>query len=71
MGAETVTVTRNETMTALSKPAETVLRTLEIEDGHPPEPRYARRRSQKTPGVGGTDVTYKLDPLLQHAEVPR
>lgn len=69
-GADTVTATRNEILTALNKPDGFILAVVALEDGFAHEPRYVRRPFQREPDFGATSVTYKLADLLARAEAP-
>src|SRR5262249_20139735 len=68
-GAETVTVTRNEILTALNKPDDFILAIVEVEGTARP-PRYVCRPFQREPDFGATAVVYRLADLLQHAQSP-
>jgi len=68
-GAETVTVTRNEILTALNKPDDFILAIVEVEGTARP-PRYVRRPFQREPDFGATAVVYKLGELLERADIP-
>ncbi len=69
-GADTVSVTRNEVLTALNKPDEFVLAVVEIENDAAREPRYVRRPFGKEPDFGVTSVTYDLGELLARSTTP-
>jgi superfamily II DNA or RNA helicase len=70
-GAETVTVTRNEILTALNKPEAFILAIVPVQDGDfAQEPRYIRQPFQREPDFGATCVIYKLADLLGRAEAP-
>jgi len=64
VGAETVTVTRNEILTGLNKPDQYVLALVEMEDGQARPPRYVREPFSKEPDFGVTSVNYDLRELL-------
>jgi len=68
-GAETVTVTKNEILTALNKPEEFILAVVEV-DGEQVTPRYVHSPFQREPDFGVTSVNYDLDDLLMRAEEP-
>jgi hypothetical protein len=63
-GARTVTVTRNEVLTALNKPEEFILAIVQVEDGAAKAPRYVRQPFKTEPDFGATSVNYDLDELL-------
>ena len=69
-GAETVTVTRNEILTALNKPEEFILAVVEVENGQANKTWYIRRPFQKEPDFGATSVNYALNDLLAQARSP-
>ena len=62
-GADTVTVTRNEILTALNKPGAFVLALVAVSDGAAAEPRYVRRPFAHEPDFGATSVTYRIADL--------
>ena len=68
-GAATVTVTKNEILTALNKPDEFILAFVEIQ-GEKSVARYIRRPFQREPDFGVTSVNYNLAELLARAEEP-
>ena len=69
-GAETVSVTRNETLTALNAPDAFILAIVEVSNGSAGVPRYIRRPFAREPDVGATSLTYKLADLLARAQEP-
>lgn len=69
-GATTVTVTKNEIITALNKPDDFILALVEV-DGDAATVRYVRQPFQKEPDFSATSVNYNLRGLLEKAEVPR
>jgi hypothetical protein len=69
-GANTVTVSRNEILTALNKPDAFILALVEVANGFAGEPRYVRRPFHKEPDFGATSVTYRLVELLASAGPP-
>jgi len=68
-GARTVTITKNEILTALNKPDDYILAIVEIED-ESATPRYVRRPFNREPDFGVTSVNYDLAELLARAETP-
>ena len=68
-GAPTVTVTKNEILTALNKPDEFILAVVEL-DGDKTIPRYVRKPFGREPDFGVTSVNYKLSELIAKAEEP-
>ena len=69
-GARTVTITKNEILTALNKPDEFILAIVEVEGEAIRSPRYVRRPFQRGPDFGVTSVNYDLDELLTRAGDP-
>ncbi|WP_428940953.1 helicase-related protein [Fontivita pretiosa] len=69
-GATTVTITRNEVLTALNKPDEFILALVEVDGDNAKEPVYVRRPFQKEPDFGVTSVNYELKELLRRGEAP-
>jgi len=70
-GADAITVTRNEILTALNKPESYILAIVEfLEDGGH-RVHYIRRPFQREPDFGVTSVNYDLEELLKRAEEPR
>jgi hypothetical protein len=69
VGADTVTVTRNEIMTALNKPDDFILAIVAV-DGEAADPRYVREPFQREPDFAVTSVNYELDELLSRATPP-
>ncbi|MBI3978726.1 MAG: DUF3883 domain-containing protein [Chloroflexi bacterium] len=70
-GAETVTVTKNEILTALNKPDDFILAVVEVDGGGAREPLYLRRPFHREPDFGVTSVTYNIGELGRLAEVAR
>jgi hypothetical protein len=68
-GAKTVTITKNEILTALNKPDEFILAIVEL-DGELTKTYYVRKPFQKEPDFGVTSVNYALEDLIQRAEEP-
>jgi superfamily II DNA or RNA helicase len=69
-GADTVTVTRNEILTALNKPDAFILAIVSVDRGFGSEPRYIREPFQREPDFGATSVVYKLADLLARSTPP-
>jgi 5S rRNA maturation endonuclease (ribonuclease M5) len=66
--AETVTVSRNEILTALNKPEDFILAIAQI-DGQDSRLHYLRRPFQQEPEFSVESVNYKLNELLKRAEL--
>lgn len=69
-GADTLTITRNEILTALNKPEEYILAIVPVAGDAAGTPRYVRRPFQREPDFGAASVNYDLDELLARAEDP-
>ena len=69
VGAQTVTVTKNEILTALNKPDDFILAIVMV-DGDMATPRYVRCPFQREPDFGVTSVNYNVEDLLARAEHP-
>jgi len=68
-GAQTVTLTKNEILTALNKPEEFILAVVEVDGGTAATPHYIVQPFTREPDFGVTSVTYGLRELLSRAEV--
>ncbi len=69
-GADTVTLTRNEILTAINSPEQFILAIVEVEDGQGGEPRYIRKYPFSTPDFGVASVNYNIRELLSMSEEP-
>jgi hypothetical protein len=69
-GAATVTLTRNEILTALNKPDDFILALVEIDGDAVREPRYLRRPVHREPDFSATSVNYNLVELMERAKEP-
>lgn len=69
-GATTVTITKNEILTALNKPDDFILAVVEVDGDAAQKPIYIRRPFQKEPDFAVTSVNYNLAELLSRAEAP-
>ncbi len=67
-GADVITVTRNEILTALNKPDDYILAIVEFLDGGGHRVHYVRRPFRRQPDFGVTSVNYELAELLTRAE---
>jgi Domain of unknown function (DUF3883) len=67
--AATVTITRNEILTALNTPDDFIL-AVGLVDGENIDLRYVRRPFQREPDFSATSVNYNLDELLALAQDP-
>jgi superfamily II DNA or RNA helicase len=68
-GAKTVTVTRNEILTALNKPEDFILALVQF-DGAQQEVSYVRQPFKNEPDFSVTSVNYDIDKLLASGESP-
>lgn len=69
-GAEVVTITKNEILTALNKPEQFILALVEV-DGETTDVTYIRKPFTQEPEFGVTSVNYKIAELLAKGECPR
>ncbi len=69
-GADTVTVTKNEILTALNKPDDFILAIVEFLDGENHRVSYIRRPFEREPDWAVTSANYRMDELLARAEEP-
>lgn len=69
-GTDTVTVTKNEILTALNKPDQFILAIVEV-DGSSTTPWYIWQPFNREPDFGVTSVNYKIAELLARGEKPR
>jgi superfamily II DNA or RNA helicase len=67
-GAASVTVTKNEILTALNKPAEFILAVVEV-DGPQSKTTYLKKPFRNAPDFSATHVVFDLDDLKEQAEV--
>ncbi len=68
-GAETVTLTKNEILTALNKPEEFILAIVAVDGETADTPCYLVQPFTREPDFGVTSVTYSLAELLARQEV--
>jgi hypothetical protein len=68
-GAATVTITKNEILTALNKPDDFIL-AIALVNGDRVHLRYARQPFSREPDFGVTSVNYDLREILARAEEP-
>jgi hypothetical protein len=69
-GAPTITVTRNEVLYSLNKPADFILAIVEFLDNDAHQVHYLRQPFQREPDFGVTSVNYDFAELLSRAEAP-
>ena len=71
-GAQTVTITKNEILTALNKPEQFILAIVEVapETGEAATPCYVRQPFTREPDFAVTSVNYKLSELVDRGGPP-
>jgi hypothetical protein len=70
-GAATVTITRNEILTAFNKPDEFILAIVLVDGDQVNEPVYVRKPFLREPDFGVTSVNYRLLDLIERGENPK
>ncbi len=68
-GATTVTVTRNEILTALNKPDEYILAIVEVDGTVPGSPVYIRKPFKAAPDTGAYSVNYAISELMTNGQI--
>ncbi len=71
LGADTVTITKNEILTALNKPEQFILAVVEVDGEEAAKITYMRKPFGREPDFGVTSVNYKLTDLFAKGEQPR
>lgn len=69
-GARTITIKRNEILTALNKPEEYILALVPVDGDQAQLPCYVRRPFQREPDFGTASVNCDLDELFARAGNP-
>ncbi|MDP9373246.1 MAG: DUF3883 domain-containing protein, partial [Chloroflexota bacterium] len=69
-GADTVTLTKNEILTALNQPEQFILALVAVDDVGAGPPRYVRLPFKREPDFGVTSVNYDLPALLARGHAP-
>ena len=69
-GADSITVTRNEVLTALNKPEDFILAIVRFGEDERYEVRYVREPFGREPDFGAVSVNYKLEELWARGEGP-
>ena len=67
---ETVTVTKNEVLTALNKPDDFILAVVMVDGDDATTTYYVQRPFMREPDFGATSVNYDLETLLQKGVLP-
>jgi hypothetical protein len=70
-GAETVSVTKNEILTALNKPEDFILALVFVESGLASKPCYIERPFEQEPDFATASVNFKLKELLVKSAPPK
>ena len=70
-GAPTITVTRNEILYSLNKPADFILAIVEFTHDDSPRTHYLREPFKREPDFGVTSVNYDFAELLARANAPQ
>lgn len=70
-GADSVTITKNEILTALNKPEQFILAVVEVDGERAAKTTYVMNPFGREPDFGVTSVNYKLADLLAKGEQPR
>ena len=71
VGADTITLTRNEVLTALNKPDDFILAVAQIDAGTVVRLRHVRRPFGREPDFGVTSMEYRLAELLERSTDPQ
>lgn len=69
-GADTVTVTKNEILTALNKPEQFILAIVQVDGERATAISYIRNPFGREPDFGVTSVNYRLSELLNKGGPP-
>jgi hypothetical protein len=69
-GADTVTVTKNEILTALNKPDQFILAIVQVNGEQAVDITYVREPFGREPDFGVTSVNYRLSELLSRGGPP-
>jgi len=67
-GADTVTVSKNEILTALNKPDEYILAIIEVNGAHT-ETVYLRKPFRERPDFAATSITYNIKEIVAGSEI--
>jgi len=68
--ADTITVTKNEILTALNKPKDFILAIVQFRDDGSSRVRYVRQPFTKEPEWAQTSTNYNVEKLLAQSEDP-
>src|SRR6185369_12699342 len=69
-GADTVTVTKNEILTALNKPDDYILALVFVSANGAEKPNYLKKPFEQEPDFATASVNFRLKDLLGHGERP-
>jgi hypothetical protein len=67
-GADTVTVSKNEILTAFNKPDEYILAIVEVDGAHT-STVYLKKPFRERPDFAATSVNYGLNELIETADI--
>jgi hypothetical protein len=67
-GADAVTVTKNEILTAFNKPDEYILAIVEVDDGHT-KTVYLKKPFKERPDFAATSVNYDIQEIANNSEI--
>lgn len=68
-GADTVTITKNEILTALNKPDDYILAVVFVTDAGAEKPRYLTRPFEQEPDFAAASVTFRIRDLLERSDL--
>ena len=69
-GADSITVTRNEVLTALNKPDDFILAIVRFDEDGGHDVRYVREPFRQEPDFGAVSVNYRMEELWERGERP-
>ena len=69
--ADSITVTRNEVLTALNKPEDFILAVVRFEEDGGHDVRYVREPFRQEPDFGAVSVNYRVEDLWERGTEPR
>ena len=70
VGADTVTITRNEIVTGINSSTSFILAIVQVNGDKPMAPVYVRTPFEREPDFDVTSVNYKLNEMLQRGGPP-
>ena len=69
--ADTITITKNEILTALNKPEQYILAIVRVADGQVVDIVYVREPFGREPDFGVTSINYNIPDLLAKGDLPK